>query len=263
MIRKNTYFISDIHLGARYIQDAKAHERIIVNWLKSIKHSAKAVYLLGDILDYWYEYRNVVPRGFVRFFGTLAELADDGVEIVWFKGNHDTWIFDYLPSELGIEIVDGSTTRMIDGRCFFMEHGDGVGRMEPGYTMMRSMFRSKICQKMFSAIHPRWTVGFAHSWSSHSRLSAPPSRTTPIIMDAADPLLEFAIDYSRLHPEIDYYIFGHRHQLSFQNVPGSKARIVLLGDAFRTFSFGVWDGSNFELKELNTGNPIDLTLINQ
>lgn len=116
-------------------------------------------------------------------------------------------------------------------------------------------------------------IVFGHTSTLDSRIRAQlvvtqpavssPSRTTPIIMDAADPLLEFATDYSRLHPEIDYYIFGHRHQLSFQEVPGSKARIVLLGDAFRSFSFGVWDGSNFELKEIITGNPIDLTLINQ
>ena len=102
-----TYFISDLHLGARYIAEPREHEMRVVRWLDSIKHNAKRIFLLGDILDYWYEYRYVVPRGHVRFLGKLAELADSGVEITWMTGNHDIWLFDYLSSELGIKVVDG------------------------------------------------------------------------------------------------------------------------------------------------------------
>ena len=129
-MRDLTYFLSDLHLGAGYIPDHRAHERRVVDFLRSIEPRAKRIYLLGDILDYWWEYRDVVPRGFVRFFGELARLADSGVEITWFKGNHDIWIFDYLPSEIGLEVHDGIMVRDIDGARFLLEHGDGVGHSD-------------------------------------------------------------------------------------------------------------------------------------
>lgn len=159
------YFLSDLHLGAPYFTDSKEAEKRVVSFLDEIKDDAEVIYLLGDILDYWYEYRYVVPRGFVRFFGKLAELADKGIRIVWFIGNHDIWIFDYLPSELGIEVVDGSLVEEIDGKIFFMTHGDGIGRLKPSFRFLRGLFRNKACQKAFSAIHPRWTVPFAYSLS--------------------------------------------------------------------------------------------------
>ena len=126
-MRDKTYFISDLHLGSGYIADTYSHQRRIAAWLRSIAPTARRLFLLGDVIDYWYEYRDVVPRGFVRFLGALAELADSGVEITWLKGNHDIWIFDYLPSELGINVADGIITRDLDGKTFVMEHGDGVG----------------------------------------------------------------------------------------------------------------------------------------
>ena len=143
--RTLTYFLSDLHLGARYFDDPRQHERTVVSWLRSIAPTARRLYLLGDILDYWYEYRYVVPRGFTRFLGTLAELSDSGVEITWFIGNHDIWIFDYLPAEIGMRVIDGSLVEEIDGHSFFMSHGDGVGRLPLGFRMLRSLFRNKIC----------------------------------------------------------------------------------------------------------------------
>ena len=145
-MRHCTYFISDLHLGAAYIADPKAHERAVCQWLEKIAPTAKAIYMLGDVLDYWYEYRTVVPRGFTRFFGTLARLSDSGVEITWLKGNHDIWIFDYLPSEIGLTVADGLITREIDGKVFVMEHGDGVGEMRRIYRWMRALFRNRTAQ---------------------------------------------------------------------------------------------------------------------
>ena len=144
------YFLSDLHLGAPYFSDNKVAEKRVVDFLDSVKDDADAIFLLGDILDYWYEYRYVVPRGFVRFFGKLAELSDRGIRIVWFIGNHDIWIFDYLPLELGIEVVDGYLVEELDGRKFFMTHGDGIGKLKPSFKVIRSLFRSKICQKLFA-----------------------------------------------------------------------------------------------------------------
>ncbi|MDE6682505.1 MAG: UDP-2,3-diacylglucosamine diphosphatase, partial [Muribaculaceae bacterium] len=196
------YFLSDLHLGAPYFSDSKKAEKRVVDFLDSIKGDADAIFLLGDVLDYWYEYRYVVPRGFVRFFGKLAELADSGIRIVWFIGNHDIWIFDYLPAELGIEVVDGSLVEEIDGRYFFMTHGDGVGKLKPSFRVIRSLFRNKICQKLFSGIHPRWTIPFAYRWSDHSRHSSP----LPSVADAKrmiDNITEFSKEYLSEHPEIN------------------------------------------------------------
>ena len=169
MSRANTYFLSDFHLGARYFEEPRETERRVVDFLDSIKGDAKEVYLLGDILDYWFEYRYVVPRGFTRFFGKIAELTDLGVKVYWFIGNHDIWIFDYLPNELGVEVIDGEVTKEIDGKVFFLAHGDGVGKQPRSFRMLRSLFRNRFCQKLYSAIHPRWTIPFALSWSNSSR----------------------------------------------------------------------------------------------
>ena len=167
--RRNAYFLSDLHLGARYFRSAHEAEKRAVAFLDHIKDDAAEIYLLGDVLDYWYEYRYVVPKGFVRFFGKLAELADNGVKITWLIGNHDIWIFDYLPSELGIEVADGVLEKDILGKRFFLSHGDGVGRMPLPFRFMRALFRNRFCQWLYSGIHPRWTIPFALGWSRSSR----------------------------------------------------------------------------------------------
>jgi len=247
--RTNTYFISDLHLGAGYIADHRNHERMIADWLRSIAPHARALYLMGDILDYWYEYRTVVPRGYVRFFGALAELADQGVEITWLKGNHDIWIFDYLPKEIGLTVADGVVVRDIDGRRFVMEHGDGVGEPRRSYRIMRRLFRNRFAQWLYASIHPRWTVGFAHRWSSHSRLSADAPCHTTILPDS-DPLMRFARDFEQKEGHADFFIFGHRHTIVDQSV-GPDSRLIVLGDGFRLMTYGVWDGRAFALHKIS------------
>lgn len=244
--RKYTYFISDLHLGASYIADSHAHERRIVAWLRSIAGEAREMYLLGDVLDYWYEYREVVPKGFVRFFGALAELTDSGVKVTWLKGNHDIWIFDYLPTELGVEVIDGLCERTIDGKRFVMEHGDGVGEIDGTFRLLRSTFRNATCQKLFSGIHPRWTVPFAHRWSAHSRMSG--TESTEVHLGENDPLIRFCIDYNLANPDrkAEYFLFGHRHQLIDQTL-ADGSRMVVLGDCFRQFSFARFDGDQLTL----------------
>lgn len=245
--RKLTYFISDLHIGAGYIGDVHEHERRLVRWLRRIEPTAKALYLLGDILDYWYEYRTVAPRGYVRFLGALAELADRGVEITWLKGNHDIWIFDYLPLEIGLTVADGVVDRMIDGRRFVMEHGDGVGELRPSYRLMRRVFRNRFAQWLYAAIHPRWTVGFAHRWSKHSRLN--PGFKYPQNVGPDDPLYAFARKYAAENGPVDFFVFGHRHvEVDEQTDFGS--RIIILGDGFRLMTCGVWDGTDFSLRKM-------------
>lgn len=251
--RTLTYFVSDLHLGASYFADPRQHERVVTAWLRSIAPTAKRIYLLGDIFDYWYEYRYVVPRGFTRFLGTLAQLADSGVEITWFTGNHDIWIFDYLPAEIGMRVVDGTLIEEIGGHRFFMAHGDGVGELPPGFRLLRKVFRNRFCQRLFAAIHPRWTVGFAHGWSSHSRKLSAASGS---VSAESEPLVEFARKYAEAHPgQIDYFVFGHRHVMLDEPI-GNGAEVVILGDWITHFSYGVYDGHRFSLHQTCMATPL-------
>lgn len=238
------YFLSDLHLGAPYFPDSREAEMRVVRFLDSIKDDADAIYLLGDILDYWYEYRYVVPRGFVRFFGKLAELSDRGIKIVWFIGNHDIWIYDYLPTELGITVVDGALVESIDNHKFFMTHGDGIGKLPPTFRMLRSLFRNRVCQKAFSAIHPRWTVPFAYNWSRHSRKIEGPSKEDAERM--MNNITEFSKDYLKTHSDVNYFIYGHLHLLERFRI-GERAEVVVLGEWISRFSYGYWNGREFRL----------------
>lgn len=244
--RTKVYFISDLHLGAGY-RDSREAERRVVRFLHSIADDAAALYLMGDILDYWFEYRTVVPRGYVRFFGALASLADSGVRIVWYIGNHDIWLFDYLRDEIGIEVVDGYRVEDINGARFFLNHGDGVGRLDPGFRFIRAVFRNRLCQKLYAGIHPRWTIPFALRWSSHSRKSG--ENTAVREWHGEDEALEkFAIGYLRdTDPTVNFFVFGHLHIMVDQRI-GPHSRIIVLGDWISHFSYGVWDGTDFVLR---------------
>ena len=241
---KNTYFLSDLHLGAPYMADTRENELRVIAFLDSIKGDAETIYLLGDILDYWYEYRYVVPRGYVRFFGKLAELSDAGIKIIWLKGNHDIWIFDYLPNELGIEVLDGNIIKDIHGKKFFLSHGDGVGKLEPTFKFIRGLFRNKFCQWAFSGIHPRWTVPFAYKWSAHSRKEGEERGIPDEVL--LKNLREFVKVYHREHPEIDYFVFGHIHVLSREEFE-SGCEMIVLGEWIHTFSYARMSSSGLQL----------------
>lgn len=239
---KKIYFISDLHLGSNYAVNSLDRERKVVKWLDSVKESALEIYLMGDILDYWYEYKYVVPRGYVRFLGKIAELSDAGVKIHWFIGNHDIWIFDYLPNELGIEVVDGSVVRDILGKRFFLTHGDGVGKHKRSFSFIRSIFRNKFCQLLYSAIHPRWTIPFAHGWSNHSRQSG----MTENLDHEINNIKNFTKEYAAAHDDIDYFVYGHLHILSDEKV-GKKAHMIVLGDWITHNSYAEFDGDKMVL----------------
>lgn len=246
------YFISDLHLGAGYIADRHEHERRVVSFLDEIRHDADELYLLGDILDYWYEYRTVVPRGYVRFFGKLAELADAGVRITWLIGNHDIWIFDYLPDEIGLTVIDGSIVRDIDGHRFYMAHGDAIGSLKPGFRFIRSVFRNRLCQRLYSAIHPRWTIPFAHRWSSHSR--AGDSKYSAYLGDDREPSVLFAREYAAAHPDTDFIMLGHRHIVLDKDIP-PHARLVILGNWIDKQTYAKWDGQQLILGDFDSNFP--------
>ena len=264
--RKKAYFLSDMHLGASYLEDSRTAERRVVPFLDSIKEDAAEIYLLGDVLDYWYEYRYVVPKGYVRFFGKLAELTDAGVRVVWLIGNHDIWIFDYLPSELGVEVVDGVLDREILGRRIVMAHGDGVWQSSWRFSLLRGLFRNKVCQRLFAGIHPRWTVPFAYSWSRHSRHSGTPE----LIRREAERcrrkseggglpenvarLRRFSEEYAGGHPGCGYFLYGHLHQLIRERM-ACGAEMIVLGEWLTLFSYAVFDGREMSLWRWHDGKP--------
>lgn len=249
MSRNKTYFLSDLHLGAAYIADGHAHQRRVVDFLRSIEDDAKAVYLLGDVLDYWFEYRTVVPRGYVRFLGQLARMADMGIQIVWFTGNHDIWIFDYLRDEIGIEIVDtesGYIEREIDGTLFHLAHGDNFGRQPKAYRWLRSIFHNKVLQKLFSGIHPRWTIPFAHAWSSHSRKGSENNNDFP--WHAVSLAEDEARQLSDNNPKLRYIIIGHLHIILDKPI-GDHCRLIILGNWINRSTYAVFDGNTLSLLE--------------
>lgn len=241
-------FLSDLHLGANYISDHRDHEKKICRFLEEECTDADNIYLLGDVLDYWFEYREVVPKGFVRFFGTLARLSDSGVKITWVTGNHDIWLFGYLQEELGIEVIDEPMIqRTIGSKKFVLAHGDRLGRRKLSFRLICGLFRNKVCQRLYASVHPRWTVPFAHRWSSNSRYSHQLADDDErlhcqIIMEEAEQVLS-------LEPDADYIVIGHHHLTMDEKISATNARVIVLGDWIENFSYAVFDGSEISLKK--------------
>lgn len=250
--RKKIYFASDAHLGARFHKDPLAVEKKLVRWLDSIKTEAQAIWFLGDMFDYWYEYKYVVPKGFTRFLGKLAELADSGIEIHFFIGNHDIWIFDYLPHEIGAVIHREPLTIDLLGKRFFLAHGDEVDSRSFSFRVIRAVFRNKFCQWLYGGIHPRWTFGFALGWSLRSRKDGlkknEEEKQEGYKGEANEYLVLFAKEYLRTHPDINFFIFGHRHIL-LDLMLNRTARLLVAGDWMHYFSYIEWDGETLLLEQ--------------
>jgi len=242
------YFISDMHLGARYVADTRAHEARVCQFLDSIAGDASQLYILGDALDYWYEYRYVVPRGHVRFFGALARLADNGTAITWITGNHDIWLYDYLRDEIGLEVIDAPTVaREILGARFVLGHGDRIGPQKAGFRLISRVFRNRTCQRLYSAVNPWLTIPFALRWSRQSRASGagePPealsARLRPILDAGCREILD-------AYPDTQYIVLGHHH-LPLQQPVGAGTQLTVLGDWTAGASYAVFDGDSLKLE---------------
>lgn len=245
--RKKIYFASDAHLGARFHQDPLAVEKRLVRWLDAIQEDAAAVWFLGDMFDYWYEYKYVVPKGHVRFLGKLAELSDKGIEIHFFIGNHDIWMFDYLPKEIGAVIHREPLTIDLLGKRFFLAHGDEVDNRSLAFRFIRALFRNRFCQWLYAGIHPRWSFGFALGWSLSSRKKGLKAKKedepdeNEYMGEGHEYLVSFAKEYLKSHPDINFFLFGHRH-IMLDLMLSRTARLVIAGDWMRHFSYVVWDG---------------------
>lgn len=246
--RTRTYFASDLHLGSPYHDDPRAAERRFVRWLRSIQPDAKRLILVGDIFDYWYEYRYVVPRGYTRTIGLLGEMADEGVEIHFFTGNHDIWIYDYLPDEIGCTLHREACLMELEGGRFHIAHGDEYAPSR-GYALIRGIFHSPLCQTLYGML-PAWlTIPLAHSWAESSRRRGlERGEKRPPIDIAQEYLVQYAeADAREKGPDApDFYIFGHRHLLVDRPV-SPHSRVIILGDWLRHMSYAVWDGTSLTL----------------
>ena len=249
---KNVYFLSDAHLGSRAIAHSRNQERRLVNFLDSIKHTASAVYLLGDMFDFWFEYKLTVPKGFTRFLGKISELTDLGVEVHFFTGNHDIWCGDYLQKECGVVLHRTSFTCEIDGKEFFIAHGDGLGDDDRQFKILRSIFHNKTLIKLFSMIHPRWGIDFGLAWAKHSRLKRENEMEPPFQGEEKEPLVRFSKDYLSNHPNINYFIYGHRH-IMLDLMLTEASRMLILGDWIKSYSFAVFDGEHLFLEQYVEG----------
>ncbi|MCL8000815.1 UDP-2,3-diacylglucosamine diphosphatase, partial [Brucella sp. 21LCYQ03] len=198
----------------------------------------KALYLMGDIFDFWFEYKTVVPKGYIRFLGKLAELADLGIPIIFFKGNHDMWMFDYLKEELNATIIDDEQVLELDGKQFYLHHGDGLGPGDRKYKFLKKIFRSPLCQWLFARLHPNLGVGIATSWSKHSRLSS--GENAAFLGEDQEWLYQYAssVEASKHY---DYYIFGHRH-LPYDLPIKDLSRIINLGEWVNYETYASWNG---------------------
>ncbi len=242
MLSKKIYFVADSHLGNRFLENPLEAEKKLVQWLDDIKKDAAAIYFLGDIFDYWYEYKYVVPRGHVRFLGKLAELSDNGIEIHFLIGNHDIWMFDYLQEEVGAIIHHEPFKVELLGKNFFLGHGDEVGHRPFTYRFIQSFFRNRFCQLLYSTIHPWWSFRFARWWSLNNRKKGLAVERFQLAQARnAQSLEAFAKIYLQTHPDIHFFIFGHLHILLDREITPTT-RLIIIGDWMHLFSYSVWDG---------------------
>lgn len=246
-IKNKTYFVSDAHLGSSVINNSLEREKRLVRWMDSIKEEAKALYLLGDIFDFWFEYKESVPKGFTRFLGKLAELSDNGVEIHYFIGNHDIWVYDYLPKEIGLILHKTPLVKEIDGKTFYMAHGDGLGDRSHSFKLIRWVFHNRVCQVLFRAFHPDWGIKLGNMWAEHSRRKEW-KNPKPYFGEEKENLVLYSKSYIQSHPEIDYLLFGHRHIL-LDLMLSPQSRMMIIGDWLQLFSYAVFDGEELTLKQ--------------
>lgn len=243
---KKIYFASDVHLGAPTIKDHRAHEKHFVSWLSSIQSSASEIYLLGDIFDFWFEYKKAIPKGFSRFIGKLCELTDAGIPVHFFTGNHDVWIFDYLPTETGIEVYRKPLVKEWGGKRFFLAHGDGLTSFEKAYKRLKSLFTNKLAQKLFRMIHPDLGICLATYWSRKSREKNADAHGTQFQGEDQEWLVLWAKALLKTE-HYDYFIFGHRHMAKTIQL-NEQSKLIYLGDWITNFSYGEWDGTEFHLR---------------
>ncbi|QCK14001.1 UDP-2,3-diacylglucosamine diphosphatase [Mangrovivirga cuniculi] len=241
---KKLYFASDFHLGVDAIDTSIEREKKLISWLKSVSEDAHAIFLVGDIFDFWFEYKKVVPKGFVGFINQIRETVDSGIPVYLFKGNHDMWMFDYLPEVTGAEIISDELKIGVNGKRLFIHHGDGLGPGDKSYKLLKKVFRSSVCQWLFAALHPAIGMGIAHFWSSQSK-----KKNNGLEQTFEEKEKENIWLFCRENEKVqhfDMYICGHRHLVLEMDVT-KNSRYYNIGEWMTGAPYGVFDGQEFHL----------------
>ena len=243
--QKKVFFASDFHLGAPDEKTSKLREEKIIRWLSSIQDEAEAIFLVGDIFDFWFEYDKVIPKGFIRFLGKLAELRDKNIPIIFFTGNHDLWMKDYFTKELGIPIHHHPIELVIENKKFLIGHGDGLGPGDNTYKLLKKGFMNPFLQWVFKWLHPDLGIRIAQGWSGKSRISNIEKNENEF-KGNQEWLWEYCKGINK-NTHFDYYIFGHRH-LPLELEVGKSSTYINLGEWVSQFTFGEFDGKKMLLK---------------
>jgi UDP-2,3-diacylglucosamine hydrolase len=244
---KKIFFASDFHLGLDSGTHPSDREKKVVSWLDSIAPEAQEIFLLGDVFDFWWEYKLVVPKGFTRFLGKVASITDSGIPVHFFTGNHDMWVGNYLTDECGIIIHEEPFTTVFNDRKFHLAHGEGLGSRNNGYRILLKIFRNRLLRALYSSLHPTVGISIGHRWSLNSRLSK--GISLEFLGEDKEDLVRYAGSLPA-EEKIDYFIFGHRHlAMKFRIKQGGE--IIFLGDWIKHGSFAVWDGEMLTLKEVD------------
>lgn len=258
--QKLIYFASDFHLGAPNYEKSLEREKRIVAWLDHIRPTAKEIFLVGDIFDFWFEYKQVIPKGFVRLQGKIAEITDAGIPVHVFTGNHDMWIFDYLPKELGFTLHRKPVIREFYGKKLYIGHGDGLGPGDKGYKFIKKVFESKLSQWAFARLHPNFGIGLANYLSRSSRAST--GQSDELFKGTNDEWLFIYCKEMLKNEHFDHFIFGHRH-LPLQFDLGESITYTNLGDWLKYNTYCAFDGTNLHLKTWDGQQGIDFIPVNK
>jgi len=246
--KNKIYFASDQHFGAPDAASSKVREALFIKWLDNIKHDAKVLFLLGDLFDFWFEYKKVVPKGFIRVLGKIAELKDSGIDIHFFVGNHDLWMNGYFETELNIPVYHKPQVFTFNDKVFYIDHGDGLGPGDKGYKRMKKVFINPFSKWLFRWLHPDLGVRLGQYLSTQNKLI---SGEEDVVFLGEDK--EWLVQYSREmlnQQHFDYFVFGHRH-LPMEIVLNKNSKYINLGDWVSHFTYAVFDGKNLELKSFN------------
>jgi UDP-2,3-diacylglucosamine hydrolase len=241
---KKVYFLSDFHLGAPNDTESRKREDRLVRFLQDARKDASIIFIVGDIFDFWFEYKTVVPKGFVRILGTLAQLADEGIQLHIFTGNHDLWMQDYLSKELNAKLYFEPQTFTIQNKQFLIGHGDGLGPGDKGYKRLKKIFTNPVCQWLFRWLHPDAGIELANYFSRKSR--AKTGNADEIFLGEDK---EWLILYTKEKAKtmaVDFFIFGHRHYAIDLKI-NDKSRHINLGDWIRLNTYAVFDGTDLQL----------------
>ena len=244
--QKKIYFLSDFHLGAPDHASSLVREKKIVRFLESIKHDAFEIFILGDLFDFWYEYKTVVPKGYTRILGKLAEITDSGIPIHFFVGNHDMWMSGYFEQELNISVYHQPKTFQSNNKSFFIGHGDGLGPGDKGYKFIKKIFRNPLCHWLFGQLHPTLGMGLANYFSRKSKEKTGTS-DEHFLGEDKEWLLLFCKETLQ-KKNYNYFIFGHRH-FPLDHKLTETSRYINLGDWIQTFTYATFDGTDMQLHE--------------